>query len=140
MDESSSNTEASLHELPQNTLYSVEYPGYVSPGSIPTAIKHLGGDAVLNDAFKRTASKKEALLELNFRPDNAFSHPVPGNIVSTSNLVLKVVKRRYKRNATVPSEASGSQEPQGAYTANIIGTINRTARFRSQHDFFCFDN
>ena len=83
--------------LQMNHLYSVEYPGYVKEESVPYAIRTLGGQSSLEAAFRRNASKQDALLELNLRPDDPFSHPVPGDVVSTNNIVLKIVKRRRRR-------------------------------------------
>ena len=125
-----SGTPAPSHALQQDTLYSVEYPGYVAHGSIPIAINQLGGPDSLDAAFRRTSARKTPLLEINFRTSNPFSHPIPGNIVSTSNLLLKVVKRKYKSSSSSGSRFSSPFV--GAYTTSIIGIINKTARFRSE--------
>ncbi|KAF7301453.1 hypothetical protein MIND_00710600 [Mycena indigotica] len=117
--------------LPTTPYYSVEYPGYVQSSSVPIAIKNLGGQAALDTAFKRTASKAEAqtILELNLRPGNPFSHPIMGEVVPTTNLVLKVVKRKRKNRMQVDGEQLGE------YTAEVIGTTSKTVRFRSMADF-----
>ena len=120
-----SDTEAPEHPLPSTPLFSVEYPGYVRPVSIPLAVDNLGGQSSLYNAFKRTASKTDALLELRLRPDNPFAHPVPGDVVGTSNLLLKVVKRKRRR-------VQGQEDvPVGEYTAEAVGVISKTVRFRS---------
>ena len=115
-------------QLPSMPFYSVEYPGYVTPESIPLAIQHLGGQSSLDNAFKRTATKKESLLELNFRLGNPFSHPVPGDVIPTSNILLKVVKKRRKRKEGEPYDP----EHVGDYTIEAMGPIPKTARFRSK--------
>lgn len=112
--------------LPTTQLYSVEYPGYVQPSSIDKALRSLGGSSGLENAFKRSSPRNEALLELNFRPGNPYSHPIPGDIVSTSNILLKVTKRRRRHGD------SGLEETLGEYTAEAVGIILKTARFRSQ--------
>ncbi|KAJ7068080.1 RNA polymerase III transcription factor IIIC subunit-domain-containing protein [Mycena amicta] len=121
------------HALPSTTpFYSVEYPGYlVSPESVPIAIKNLGGQIALDAAFKRTAAKTEAqtTLELNLRPGNPFSHPIPGDVVPTTNLVLKVVKRKRKNRMQVDGELLGE------YTAQVLGSTSKTVRFRGMADF-----
>jgi general transcription factor 3C polypeptide 5 (transcription factor C subunit 1) len=116
--------------LPQLSFYSVEYPGYVQPSSVPLAISNLGGQSKVDHAFKRTASKTQTLLELSLRPGNPFAHPIPGDVVGTNNLLLKVIKRKRKH--------VGDDYPCtiGEYTAEVVGTVSKTARFRSDFMFF----
>lgn len=116
--------------LPQTTFYSVEYPGYVLPTSVPQALRNLGGQSSLENAFKRSASKEEALLELRLSPNNPFSHPIAGNVVGTNNLLLKVTKRKKKRNTVSDGEADNGII--GEYKTEIVGNISKTARFRSE--------
>jgi general transcription factor 3C polypeptide 5 (transcription factor C subunit 1) len=113
------------HPLPPTHFYSVEYPGYVQPSSVPLAVRTLGGQSSLESAFKRNATKTETLLELNFRPGNPFSHPVPGDVVATNNILMKVVKRKRRR-------LDGEDNVVGEYTAEAVGVIPKTARFRSK--------
>jgi general transcription factor 3C polypeptide 5 (transcription factor C subunit 1) len=111
--------------LLQHPFYSVEYPGYVQPSSVPLAISNLGGQSKVDHAFKRTASKsQQTLLELSLRPGNPFAHPVPGDVVGTNNLLLKVTKRKRKQVAGDPCTT-------GEYTAEVVGVVSKTARFRS---------
>lgn len=116
--------------LPQHSFYSVEYPGYVQPSSVPLAISNLGGQSKVDHAFKRTAQKTQALLELSLRPGNPFAHPLPGDVVGTNNLLLKVTKR--KRRRVVGDHPSTI----GEYTAEVVGVVLKTVRFRS--DFMSF--
>lgn len=120
-------SEAPERPLPSTPFFSVEYPGYVRPTSIPLAINNLGGQLSLDNAFKRTATKADALLELSLRPGNPFAHPVPGDVVNTNNVLLKVVKRKRRR-------LDGDLElvVMGEYTAEVVGVIPKTARFRSE--------
>ncbi|THH20126.1 hypothetical protein EW146_g1148 [Bondarzewia mesenterica] len=113
------------HPLPTTSFYSIEYPGYVRPASVPQAVHTMGGQSSLNAAFRKNASKHDGLLELNMRPNNPFSHPIPGDVVPTSNILLKVVKR--KRRKLNPE--TGETELIGEYTADAIGVISKTARF-----------
>lgn len=116
---------AQIHPLPSQHFYSVEYPGYVSPGSIPDAVHTMGGQRCINNAFKRMKRNggRDNVVDLNFRPNDAFAHPVSGDVISTNNLLLKVVKRRRKRLS--------DNEPLGDYTAEVVGLIPQTLRFRS---------
>lgn len=122
---SQAHSEAPEHPLPSTSFFSIEYPGYVQPSSIPTAVNNLGGQSSLENAFKRTATKADALLELSLRPNNPFSHPVPGDVVGTSNLLMKVVKKKRKG-----VDKNGSA--MGEYTAQVVGVIPKTVRFRSE--------
>ena len=119
---------APAYPLPDTQFYSIEYPGYIKPTSVPYAIRTLGGQTVVESAFKRTANKAETILELNFRPGNPFAHPVPGEVVHTNNILMKVVKR--KRRRALPAEEG---EPIGEFTVEALGVIPKTVRFRSAH-------
>jgi general transcription factor 3C polypeptide 5 (transcription factor C subunit 1) len=120
--------EALESQLPQIPFYSVEYPGYVRPSSVPIAVKNLGGQTSIDNAFKRAASKTESLIELTLRPGQPFAHPIPGDVVGTNNILLKVVKRRRKRRI----DQDWGDGAIGEYTAEAIGIIPKTARFRSE--------
>lgn len=112
--------------LPQAHYYSIEYPGYVQPSSVPIAIRNLGGQARIDNVFRRNTPRAEVLLELSLRPDSLFSHPIPGDVVNTNNLVLKVTKRRKKKR---PGQSD--DENVGEYKAEVVGVMSRTVRFRS---------
>ncbi|KAI0079703.1 hypothetical protein K474DRAFT_1705387 [Panus rudis PR-1116 ss-1] len=122
---------ASARPLPPASFYSVEYAGYVRPTSIPVAVERLGGQKKLEIALRRPGNKAESALELHLRPENPFAHPIPGEVVATSNLLLKVVKRkRRKKDGEISHDGI-----VGDYTAEVVGTIPRTGRFRSMADF-----
>ncbi|GJE84727.1 RNA polymerase III transcription factor IIIC subunit-domain-containing protein [Phanerochaete sordida] len=120
---------APLRPLHNAHFYSVEYPGYVQPTSVPLAVERLGGQASLEAAFKRTGNKSGSILELNLRPGNHFAHPIPGDVVPTNNIVLKVVKRRRKQRDGAPVSVPGE------YTVQAVGVVPKTARFRSMADY-----
>lgn len=133
---------APSRELPTTHFYSIEYPGYVRPESVSKAIDTLGGQSSIERAFRRNAPKEDSLLELNLRPDNPFSHPLPGDLVPTNNILLKVVKRRLKRPPPNDDDddddhGDGSQNVVGEYTAVAVGVIPKTARFRSEPSLPC---
>ena len=115
--------------LPQLSFYSVEYPGYVQPASVPAAIHSLGGQSSVDRAFRRSGLKSDALLELSMRPGNPFSHPIPGDVIGANNLLLKVVKRKRKRGEGPSTSIDGTL---GEYTAEVVGIMAKTARFRSE--------
>ncbi|KAF8592376.1 hypothetical protein K439DRAFT_1655910 [Ramaria rubella] len=125
--------EAHAYPLSQQHFYSVEYPGYVASASVPRAIRTLGGQACIDRAFRRVKRNEDLgnLVDLKFRPENPFSHPVPGDVTTTNNLLLKVVKR--KRRQINSSEDILAET--GEYTAELVGNIPKTLRFRSLADF-----
>ncbi|KAG7445824.1 uncharacterized protein BT62DRAFT_135878 [Guyanagaster necrorhizus] len=122
--------EAAALPLPSTPFYSVEYPGRVKPTSVPEAIRTLGGQATLDSAFRRATSKAESLVELTFRPDNPFSHPIPGEVVASNAILLKVVKRKKKKQTESPEDVF-----IGEYTTEAVGIIPKTIRFRSLADY-----
>ena len=117
-------------QIPPVRVYSVEYPGYVQPTSVPEAVRTLGGQQALEKAFRKS-SKPDAFLELRYRPDNPFAHPIAGEVVQTNSILLKIVKRRRKR---VEGSSSGGQDPGpvGEYTVEPVGLVPGTARFRGE--------
>ena len=55
--------------LPSTHYYSVEYPGFVQAASAPLAIERLGGQQVIESAFRRATGRDraESLLELRLQ-------------------------------------------------------------------------
>ncbi|KAJ3507558.1 hypothetical protein NLJ89_g6231 [Agrocybe chaxingu] len=116
--------------LPPVVFYSVEYPGYVKPTSVPLAVSNLGGQDKLDQVFRRTTQRADTLVELSLRPGNPFAHPIPGDVVNANNLLLKVVKRKRK----APPGASPFDGAAGEYTAELVGILSKTVRFRNVND------
>ncbi|KAI0698905.1 RNA polymerase III transcription factor IIIC subunit-domain-containing protein [Cytidiella melzeri] len=121
---------APLRPLPTTCFYSIEYPGYVKATSIPLALERLGGQANVDAVFKRGGSKSDVPLELNMKPSNPFTHPITGEVIPASNILLKVVKRKRKRQ---PSD--GDNEVLLEYTVEAVGVIPKVARFRNMADY-----
>ncbi|KAH9853850.1 RNA polymerase III transcription factor IIIC subunit-domain-containing protein [Lenzites betulinus] len=130
-------TPAPERPLPATPYYSVEYPGYVQPSSIPAAVARLGGQPALDGAFRRATGRDrvESLLALRLRPGNPYAHPIAGEIVPTSNIVLRVVKRRRRRRQQEGAGEGEQEGPEGEYTVEAVGVVPKTARFRSMADF-----
>lgn len=113
--------------LPPIHFYSIEYPGYVKSTSVPLALERLGGQQNVERAFKRGGSKSECTLELSMRPGNPFTHPLPGEALPASNIVLKVVKRKLKKKSN-----DGENGVIGEYRVEAVGVVAKSARFRSK--------
>lgn len=155
-------TPATVYPLPKNHFYSIEYPGYISntPESISRAVNTLGGPDRLDASIRsslisrakdesseksgngvgatlrrgKPASDEDKVVpvELHLRPGVTYAHPIPGSIVATGNLVLKVVTRRKrKRDEDMDIDSDGAERVVSEYTAKVVGTIPKTVRFRS---------
>lgn len=148
-------TPAAAHPLPKRPFFSIEYPGYIertSESSIQRAIHTLGGaerlDASLRSGSvsgssqrKETSSSASSIpVELHLRPESFYAHPVPGETVATSNLVLKITTRRKRKrddgmdvDERQPDSNKVQNQIQSQYTAEVLGSIRKTVRFRSEH-------
>lgn len=114
--------------LPQIAHYSIEYPGYVQHSSLKSAVQNVGGQDKVDQVFRRHTQKSDSLLELSFCPGTAFAHPVPGEVVGSNKLLLKVVKKKRRMNDTTPRHG-------GEYVAQVVGIVSKTVRFRSSQIF-----
>ncbi|KAJ2857307.1 tau 95 subunit of transcription factor TFIIIC [Coemansia erecta] len=113
--------------IPQRTVLSVEYPGYVV--NTEKAVKSLGGrEKLARDVSENTGAR----LELRYRYNDPTSHPISGEIVPTQNILIKVT-RRTKRLKGAPKDKS--TEKTVKKSAEIVGIIEKTARFRKLADF-----
>ena len=108
--------------LEHKFFYSIEYPGFVRPESVTKAIERLGGLQIVTETFRRGLK-----VDLRLKDSDPYAHPPSGQVVTTQNLLIKVVRRRRK------SEASASGEPGGQFTVQVLGLAQKTLRFRSEH-------
>ncbi|KAG0184517.1 General transcription factor 3C polypeptide 5 [Apophysomyces sp. BC1034] len=109
---------ASTIPIPKKKFFCVEYPGYVK--NLDRALNTLGGEKAL-----ATAITNQKAVELRFRHQDPFSHPINGDIVPTANLLVKITRRVKK----------GRPEEEATYKTDIVGTISKTCRFRGLADF-----
>lgn len=126
------------YSIPKASFYSIEYPGYVEPqaDSVARAMSTLGGPSRVEAAFRSSVQgnvKHRPLvpLELRFRPENPFAHPIPADMVNSGKLVLKVTTRRKRKRADAMDVDHQLPEVQSEYKAEVIGSVWKTARFRS---------
>ncbi|CAG8779307.1 16399_t:CDS:2, partial [Cetraspora pellucida] len=115
--------------LPTQQFFAVEYPGNVK--NIDKVLQTLGGQRGLKKAVN------EDLLELRFRPDNPFCHPINGDIIPTANLLLKVTRRRKKvKNHHMRRDSDDhDEESDKDINFEIMGIISKTCRFRGMADY-----
>ncbi|CEJ02332.1 hypothetical protein RMCBS344292_16339 [Rhizopus microsporus] len=100
----------------------IEYPGIVK--RTKRAIKTLGGEKALAQSL---ANKTQ--VNLRFRPEDPFSHPIHGDIIPTSKLLAKVT-RRVKRN----KKTGQVEETDDDWRTEIVGSVTHSVRFRALAD------
>jgi general transcription factor 3C polypeptide 5 (transcription factor C subunit 1) len=105
-------------------FYSIEYPGYVAPQSVSKAINRLGGPQIVTDTFRRGLK-----VDLKLKDNEPYAHPPNGQVVTTQNLVMKVVRRRRKSQGSKGDTETGSC---GQFTVQVLGLAQKTLRFRSE--------
>ncbi|TPX52602.1 hypothetical protein SeMB42_g01287 [Synchytrium endobioticum] len=117
--------------LPPLRFHLVEYPGIVK--SLDVAIDTLGGHESMAKGFRDDIGR----VDLRFRHQNPFAHPIPGDVVSTGNLIIKVTKRKrkIKHTDTFAAAHNACPNPYVEIQTEVIGVASKTARFRSLADF-----
>ncbi|KAI8372820.1 RNA polymerase III transcription factor IIIC subunit-domain-containing protein, partial [Radiomyces spectabilis] len=96
----------------------VEYPAIVK--NTHRAIDAMGGEKALAASLVH-----ETPIELRFRPGDPFSHPINGDIVPSSKLLVKVTRR----------VKSGQPTEEAEIKTELLGTVSKTLRFRTLADF-----
>ncbi|RIA87754.1 RNA polymerase III transcription factor IIIC subunit-domain-containing protein [Glomus cerebriforme] len=119
---------APRRNIPSKQIFVIEYPGYIK--NMNKVLHTLGGEKGLKKAVN------EDLMELRFRPDDPFCHPINGDVIPTSNLLLKVTRRKKKRqNKNGNRENEEKSNAKEDVKFDILGIINKTCRFRGMSDY-----
>jgi hypothetical protein len=108
---------APLWRLSKQPMFAVEFPGYVQ--NVDRALCLLGGQKRLTECY---LNELENLLELWYRPEDPYSHPILGQIVKTNNLLLRIQRKRRRGDAASPI----------IHDATMVGIVHRTGRFRGK--------
>lgn len=127
---------AQHRHLPRTTFAAVEYPSTVSH---PSALLKVINQDNLNECFNTPASAA-AILEMSYRMDDRSGVPVRGMRVGSAKLLLRVKRRRRRRGDSEDEEEAGGngkgkgkEVEQGVFTADIVGSITQTVRFRREY-------
>uniref|UniRef100_A0AAY4C7W1 General transcription factor 3C polypeptide 5 n=1 Tax=Denticeps clupeoides TaxID=299321 RepID=A0AAY4C7W1_9TELE len=104
--------------LPDTKLVCVEYPGYVA--DVQKMLDTIGGEK----GISKTYSDPSKRLELHYRPQDPYCHPVCGNRYPSTSLLLRV-RRRVRRGN--PEDVQ--------LTVDALGVIETTYRFQAMADF-----
>ncbi|XP_061427648.1 general transcription factor 3C polypeptide 5 [Lethenteron reissneri] len=117
----------------------VEYPGVVSNPDAMLAT--LGG----LESLSKTYAEPTRRLELCFRPGDPFCHPVCGDRLPATGLLIRIrrcCRRRRARGTTAGSDEDGSSSASAAappeevkYDSEALGIINTTYKFQGMADF-----
>ncbi|CAB1332806.1 unnamed protein product [Coregonus sp. 'balchen'] len=99
----------------ENKLVCVEYPGIIS--NVDKMLESIGGI----QGVSKTYADPSRRLELRFRPQDPFCHPVCGNRFPSTNLLLRMKRRVRKGN---PKEAQINMD--------ILGVIGTTYKFQAK--------
>ncbi|KAI7848175.1 RNA polymerase III transcription factor IIIC subunit-domain-containing protein [Circinella umbellata] len=100
--------------VPNRKFVLVEYPGRVK--NVDRALNTLGGEKTVANLLDNDVKT----IELRQRPKDPFCHPIAGDVLHTSGLLLKVTKRKKKNQ---PDE-------EATFKTEALGTISKTCRFR----------
>ncbi|KAI8637625.1 RNA polymerase III transcription factor IIIC subunit-domain-containing protein [Parasitella parasitica] len=103
----------------------IEYPGFVK--RTDRAIRTLGGESILSEALSN-----DDQVQLRYRAKDIFSHPINGDFLDTCKLLAKVTRRVKKNKKTGEIVQDDSDAP---WTIQILGTVEKTVRFRALADF-----
>lgn len=131
---SSSNAQASSSTAPTRTFpttafAAVEYPGSVSH---PSALLKVITQDDMNECFN-APTKETKMLEMKYGGDERDGIPVRGLRVASQKLLLKVTKRRRREDQMGKGKGKAIDGgEQGVFTAEIIGPITQTVRFRGE--------
>ncbi|KAJ3217872.1 tau 95 subunit of transcription factor TFIIIC [Dinochytrium kinnereticum] len=122
---------APLLPLPNWNFHVIEYPGLVE--DYEEAVRTMGGSRSIEKAFAADVGR----LELRYRYDDPFSHPIFGDVINTSNLLLKITRKRKKGR-----RSSEGHDPKDDFVVKteIVGVVTKTCRFRSIADFQIIPN
>ncbi|KAJ3335721.1 tau 95 subunit of transcription factor TFIIIC [Gonapodya sp. JEL0774] len=140
-------------------LYDIEYPAKVQ--SMDRALETLGGIGSISKQLvadivatypKLLPNKKspnvtpnaqpaiQPSLELRFRPQDPFCHPINGDFRDTCTLLVEVKRKRRKRRARevhVAQNMGDKSEERNPWvtSSRIVSFVPRTVRFREMADF-----
>lgn len=119
-----------LIPIPEKKLTCIEYPGRVV--NVERALETLGGNETLSHTILQSGQR----LALRFRPRDDFCRPLYASKYSTTNMLLKVTRK--KKNASHSGESVQSKsadEPATEYACEMIGTVDNTFKFEGMCDF-----
>ncbi|XP_063287390.1 general transcription factor 3C polypeptide 5 [Pelobates fuscus] len=115
--------------LPQNKkpMVCVEYPGIVQ--NVDKMLQTLGGEKSVSRIYADPTRR----LELYFRPNDPYCHPLCANRFPTTTMILRVKKRVRRKKANEMQISEPNQE--GSISMEIIGVVGTVYKFQGMSDF-----
>ncbi|KAL8267716.1 hypothetical protein R6Q59_001514 [Mikania micrantha] len=110
--------------LPSEKVFAVNYPGY--PSSIERALVTLGGTQGIAKAREAPSNS----LELHFRPEDPYSHPVTAEVMPCNQFLLKLSKHNTNADERQISEVS-----EDKICADIVGHVSEAYYFNGMADY-----
>ncbi|XP_013788268.1 general transcription factor 3C polypeptide 5-like [Limulus polyphemus] len=108
-------------------LIGVEYPGIVK--NVEKMLYSLGGEKSLSKVYSEPSRR----LELRYRPNDIYCKCGHGDRFNTTNLLMKVVRKKVKR--AVDENSLSESSDCYTYRVDIIGIVDTTYRFKGMMDF-----
>lgn len=87
---------------------------------------------LIESIFLQAFGQKKKFLELRFRPEDDYSHPIFGDYTVTSNLLLKVTRK--KKSATQQPQQP-QQEGKESFHTEMVGRVVASYQFKGMADF-----
>ena len=115
-----SSAESSCLSYNTKKLVCIDYPGYVK--NVSRVMETLGGE----DNVSRTFANSSLRMEMTYRPNDPHSKVLCGDRSNTSNLLLRV-KRRRRRNVGEAAEPG-----EWKYEQEVLGIVDTTYRWTNQ--------
>ncbi|EOA23722.1 hypothetical protein CARUB_v10016933mg [Capsella rubella] len=118
--------------LPSKEAFVLHFPGY--PSSISKAIETLGGIQGITQARESISNK----LELRFRPEDPYAHPVLGEQRPCNGFLLRISKQDIKKSESQPVLATSdvcSEEASPALCADIVAHVSESFHFDGMADY-----
>ncbi|PIK42469.1 hypothetical protein BSL78_20675 [Apostichopus japonicus] len=120
-----------LIPVPEKNLTCVEYPGKVL--NVDRALQTLGGKENISHTILQSGRR----LALNFRPGDSFCKPLYGSKYSTTNMLLKVTRKKSPAGSSVKTtdQTTATNNSTDEYSCEMIGTVDTTFKFEGMSDF-----
>lgn len=120
--------------LPNSKVFAINYPGY--PSSMERALITLGGPEGIAKARQFPSNN----LELHFRPEDPYSHPVVGERLSCNNFLLKISKHNHKEvcsedDATAHLKENEAHISEDNIYADIVDHVSEAYYFNGMVDY-----
>ncbi|KAJ1700165.1 hypothetical protein LUZ63_008677 [Rhynchospora breviuscula] len=106
--------------VPESEGFAVHYPGY--PSSVSRAVETLGGLSEM--ARVRVRVRGTEALELRFRPEDPFCHPVFGDLRPATALLLRL-----------RMSSDNHHHPHHPHHAHIVTRVNHAYHFNALADY-----